>query len=346
MSETIPSSMRALLLNDEGYATKHSGTVLEAMEPYVRPGEIAVPQPQGSQVLVKVAMASVNPSDVMYIKGLYGQPRIKDHPAGFEGVGRVVAAGDKAKGMVGQRVAFVAGRSGWGAWADYSLVDAAACIPVIDAVRDEDAAALVVNPMTALAMFDIVRNDAAKAFVLTGGASQLCKLMMAVARDEGYRPIAIVRRPGQEEQLKAAGAVHVLNSEADDFRQRLKDVMAEEKPKVMLDAVTGPVASRIFHAMPDGARWVVYGRLDASETTIPEPGQLIFLHKKVEGFWLVDWMKNAGEEARVRAARDVQARYADGRWRTDVTAVLKLEDAMNRLPEELAKPDGKVFIKP
>jgi NADPH:quinone reductase-like Zn-dependent oxidoreductase len=346
MSEDVASTMTALLLNEDGYASKHSGTVLEAMEPYVRLGEIDVPVPEGSQVLVEVALASVNPSDVMYIKGLYGQPRIKDRPAGFEGVGRVVAAGDKAKGMVGQRVAFVAGRSGWGAWARYSLVDAAACIPVIDAVRDEDAAALVVNPMTALAMFDLVRQEGEKAFVLTGGASQLCKLMMAVARDEGYRPIAIVRRAGQEEHLKAAGATHVLNSDDPEFRSRLKQVMADEKPKVMLDAVTGPVASKIFHAMPDGARWVVYGRLDASETTIPEPGQLIFLHKRIEGFWLVDWMKNAGAEARMNAAREVQARYADGRWKTDVTATLKLEEAVRRLPEELAKPDGKVFISP
>ncbi len=342
----LPGTMQALLLNDGGYAASHSGTVLEAMEPYVRLGEIAVPEPQGSQVLVDVALASVNPSDVMYIKGLYGQPRVKDQPAGFEGVGRVVAAGDKAQGLVGRRVSFVAGRSGWGAWARYSLVDASACIPVVDAVRDEDAAALVVNPMTALAMFDLVREEEAKAFILTGGASQLSKLMMGVARDEGFRAIAIVRRPGQEEQLMAAGATHVLDSEASDFRARLKEVVAAEKPKVMLDAVTGPVASKIFHAMPDGARWVVYGRLDASETTIPEPGQLIFLHKRIEGFWLVDWMKKAGAEARERAAREVQARYADGRWRTDVNAVVGLEEAVMRLPEELAKPDGKVFIRP
>ena len=33
----------------------------------------------------------VNPSDLAFIQGGYGQPRVKGAPAGFEGVGEVVA---------------------------------------------------------------------------------------------------------------------------------------------------------------------------------------------------------------------------------------------------------------
>ncbi|MFC3119164.1 alcohol dehydrogenase catalytic domain-containing protein [Jhaorihella thermophila] len=56
-----------------------------------------VPQPGPGQVLVKMRMSSVNPSDQHFIKGEYGQPRIKGAPAGFEGCGDVVAAGDGAE---------------------------------------------------------------------------------------------------------------------------------------------------------------------------------------------------------------------------------------------------------
>lgn len=350
MSETmtIPSRMRALALLHDGYARQPSGPVLEAMEPYVVATEMDVPEPGPTQVLIKVSLASINPSDVMFVKGLYGQPRHKGQPAGFEGVGTIVAAGAEAleMGLVGKRVAFATGNTNWGSWADYAVAEAKGCIPLIDTVRDADGAAMIVNPLSALAMFGIVKEAGEKAFVLTAAASQLCKLMMNVARDEGYRPIAIVRRDDQIPLLKHAGAAHVLNATSPGFAAELRQVMKAEQPRILLDAVTGPLAAQIFEAMPRRARWIVYGRLDAGTTPIPEPGQLIFMAKQIEGFWLTEWMRKAGTEARLAAIREAQARFSDGRWSTDVTAVVPLAEAMQRVPEELAKPNGKVFIAP
>lgn len=343
---TADQTMKALLLTNDGYAREHSGNVLEAMAPYVEPATIDVPKPGEGQVLVKVALASINPSDVMFVKGLYGQPRSKGRPAGFEGVGEVVAAGAGAEALMGKRIAFAAGRSGWGSWAQYAVADAPACIPIMEGLRDEDAAAMIVNPLTALAMFDIVREEGQKAFVLTAGASQLCKLMIGAAREAGFRPIAIVRRDEQVAMLKRAGAAHALNADAPDFSQKLAAVMEEEKPRILLDAVTGRLAGTIFNAMPRGARWIVYGRLDAGETVIPEPGQLIFMHKRIEGFWLTEWMRAVGPERRAAVVMEAQQRFADGRWATDVTAIVPLNEAMERVPAELSKPNGKVFIRP
>jgi NADPH:quinone reductase-like Zn-dependent oxidoreductase len=343
----IPVEMKALLQKHDGYALKPSGSVLEAMEPYVEPGVVPVPTPKPSQVLIKVSLASINPSDVMFVKGMYGQPRQKGQPAGFEGVGTVVATGDEplAKSFAGKRIAFATGVSGWGSWAEYAVAEAAACIPLIDTVRDEDAAAMIVNPLTALAMFDIVKQEGEKAFIVTAGASQLCKLIIALAKEEGFRPIAIVRRDDQIPLLKQIGAAHVLNSEAEDYKSSLKEVVKAEQPRVFLDAMTGPLASGIFHIMPRRSRWIIYGRLDPSVTTIPEPGQLIFQHKMIEGFWLVEWMRRS-RERREHAVAEAQKRFSDGRWATDVNAVVLLSKAMTDVPAALAKPNGKVFIKP
>lgn len=345
---TIPEKMKALLLVDDGYSTTRSDARLDSMAAYVHYGEIGVPDPGPSQVLVKVGLASINPSDVMFVKGLYGQPRHRGQPAGFEGVGIVAAAGDspEAQRLVGQRVAFATGLSNWGSWAEYAVAEAAVCIPVIDSVKDADAAAMIVNPLTALAMFGIVKEEGEKAFVLTAGASQLCKLMMGVARDEGYRPIAIVRRDDQIEMLKQAGAAQVLVETAPDFAARLQEVMRAEQPRVFLDAVTGPLAGQIFNAMPKGARWIFYGRLDTATTPIPEPGQLIFMRKRIEGFWLTEWMRKSSLETKIATIREAQMRFADGRWATDINAVVPLEDAVAMVPAEHAKPNGKVFIRP
>ncbi|MFC3325380.1 zinc-binding dehydrogenase [Mesorhizobium cantuariense] len=344
---TVPSEMKALLLVGDGYTRTPSGSVLEAMELYLEPGSIAVPTPGPSQVLIKVSLASINPSDVAFIKGQYGQPRAKGQPAGFEGVGTVVASGDEPypKSLISKRVAFATGVSNWGSWAEYAVAEAAACIPLLDTVRDEDGAAMIVNPITALAMFDIVKQEGEKAFVMTAGASQLCKLIIGLAREEGFRPIVTVRRDDQIALLKELGAAHVLNEKAPDFKAALREVMKAEQPRIFLDAVTGPLASAIFDAMPKRSRWIIYGRLDPEATVIREPGQLIFQHKHIEGFWLSEWMRQF-RDRRGPAILEAQKRFSDGRWSTDVTAVVPLAEAMARVPAELAKPNGKVFIRP
>lgn len=344
---TVPSEMKALLLIGDGYTRTPTGSVLEAMEPYLRPGSIAAPTPGPTQVLIKVSLASINPSDVMFVKGQYGQPRAKGQPAGFEGVGTVVASGDDPypKSLIGKRVAFATGVTNWGSWAEYAVAEAAVCIPLLDTVRDEDGAAMIVNPLTALAMFGIVREEGEKAFVMTAGASQLCKLIIGLASEASFRPVVTVRRDDQITALKELGAAHVLNEKAPDFKTALREVIKAEQPRIFLDAVTGPLASAIFDVMPKRARWIIYGRLDPEPTVIREPGQLIFQHKHIEGFWLSEWMRQF-RDRRGPAILEAQQRFSDGRWSTDVTAVVPLSEAMARVPAELAKPNGKVFIRP
>lgn len=328
--------------------TRPDSVVLTDMTPFVDYTDHPEPEPDEGQVKIKVSLASVNPSDEMFIQGLYGQRRVQGVPAGFEGVGEVVASGGGgiADGLKGLRVAFVAVPGRPGSWGEFAIADAATCIPLIPGVRDEDGAAMIVNPLTALAMFDIVRETGEKAFVITAGASQLCKLMIAVAKDEGFRPIAIVRRDSQIDLLKDIGAAHVLNCESETFAKDMRAVIREEKPRIFLDAVANDTSSAIFDAMPRKARWIIYGKLDDEMPTLNEPGQLIFMMKQIEGFWLTRWMTEKPMAEKMGAIQTAQKRFASGEWQTDVTAIVPLSEAIERLPTELAKPNGKVFIKP
>lgn len=341
--------MKALLLKGDGFASeKPNSTVLTSMEPFVELSDLPEPEPEKGQVKIKVKLASINPSDEMFIQGLYGQRRIAGNAAGFEGVGEVVASGGGpiADGIKGLRVAFVAAPGKPGTWGEYSIADAATCIPLIDGVRDEDGAAMIVNPLTALAMFDIVKESDSKSFIVSAGASQLCKLMIGAAKDEGYAPIAIVRRDSQIDLLKELGAAHVLNSESESFKDDLRALMRSEKPRVFLDAVANQTCAQIFDAMPNNSRWVIYGKLDEELPTIIQPGQMIFQSKVIEGFWLTRWMMEKPLAEKMATIQNVQKRFSSGEWQTDVTAIVPLEDAIARVPEELAKPNGKVFIQP
>jgi NADPH:quinone reductase-like Zn-dependent oxidoreductase len=344
---TLPAKMLALVQNESGYATGPDGPELRDLAPYLTAKEIDVPQPGEGEVLVRVKYAPVNPSDVMFIKGMYGRPRVAGSPAGFEGMGEVVACGDDsvAKAFDGKRVAFGAGRSG--TWGEYALASASGCIPLRSDVLDQDGAALIVNPLTAYAMFDIVRQEGAKSFIMTAGASQLCKLIAGMAREEGFAAISIVRRNEHIDRLKELGAAHVLNSEADDFKATLRSLLREQQPRIFLDAVTGVLASSIFNEMGSGGRWIIYGRLAYSPTAIIEPGQMIFQEKRIEGFWLTSWMRTASTKQKIEAGVAVQEKFASGAWRTDIAAEIPFREAHARLPQALAGANtGKVFLTP
>ncbi len=344
----IPDTMQALVQNESGYAAELPlSSQVESLDPYLTHQTIATPTPDEGQVLIRVTMSPINPSDLAFIIGAYGQPRIAGAPAGFEGVGEVVASGGGPipDNLVGRRVSFFAGVSG--AWAEYAVADARTCIPLRSEIRDEDGAALLVNPFSAWAMFDIVRQSGSGAFVMTAGASQLCKLLTVLADSNEARAISVVRRDEHIQSLTDLGAAHVLNSEADGFAERLAEILKSEKPRVLLDAVSGPLPAAIFQAMGRRSRWVVYGGLDLRPANLPAPGELIFRGKQIEGFWLTSWLA-AGDAGRMmQAAEAVQAMFADGTWTTDVAAKVLLAEAHDRVPGLLAGANqGKVMLHP
>ncbi len=343
----IPTETFALTQKQDGYSGTSEGLAFESMDPYLEGKTIALPSLTDGQVLIKVAMASINPSDLHYIKGEYGHPRVKGAAAGFEGVGDVIAgAGNHAQSLIGKRVAFTVGPDGSGAWAEYAVTSAAVCIPVRDDMRNEDAAGHVVNPLTAMAMFDIVRNAKSGSFIMTAANSQLCKLMTALGRDNDIAPIAIVRRDEQAAHLLELGAKYVLNSTAADFKETLRDVIRQEKPRILLDAVANQLSADIFASMPNQARWVVYGKLDPQPPKLQEMGQFIFMQKQIEGFWLTRWFMATPRDEQVRIIGEVQARFVSGQWQTEVSDTIRLKDAMNDLAEALRNTTGKVMLIP
>ena len=343
----LPDKMHALLLKKDGFAAKAEGIAFASMEPYLEAAITEVPKPGDGEVLIKVIRSSINPSDLHFIKGEYGHPPVAGTPAGFEAVGTVVTCGGGTIGeaLVGKRVAFIADRSG--AWAQYSLATAETCIPVADAVRDEDAAAMIVNPLTAVAMFNLVQEAQSPSFILTAAASQLCKLLIGLGRKHDIAPIAIVRRNEHIDMLTELGAKHVLNQLNEDFANQLAAAISAEKPRVMLDALADPVAGAIFTAMPRLAKWIIYGKLSSDPMLVDQPGQMIFMEKSIEGFWLTKWMREADQSARMAAVMTVQQMFMSGEWHTDVRATIPLGEAIARLPDELAKANtGKVMLTP
>jgi NADPH:quinone reductase-like Zn-dependent oxidoreductase len=339
----LPSTMRAVVLKHDGYSGTMTGPTITDASEWLVDAELPVPTPGPGQVLIRLRTASVNPSDIHFIKGEYGQPRVKGAAAGFEGCGDVVATGKGAEGLQGLRVAFVA--AGSGAWAEYVVTQMQMCIPLRPDVSDDDGAAQIVNPLTAMAMVDMAKEDG-DAFVVSAATSQLGKLICSLGRDLGLKPIAMVRRAEAAPMLKELGAAEVLVTTDPDVAHQFAELSAKLKPRVFLDAVMDPLSEQIFCAMPNRARWICYGKLGSDAPTLTQTGQLIFMGKRIEGFWLTNWMMTTPPADQMRVVTEVQARFADGRWKTDVSERLTLGDLITNLADALKTSDGKVMITP
>ncbi|WGI22178.1 zinc-binding dehydrogenase [Amylibacter sp. IMCC11727] len=336
----LPNETFSVIQKLDGYSGRSEGPVIEDAAEYLKDGMLPMPTPGKGQVLIKLRMASVNPSDLHFIKGEYGQPREQGKAAGFEGCGDVVAAGEGAEHLVGQRVAFVT----TGAWSEYCVTMAMMCIPLHPSVKDEDGAAQIVNPLTAVGMVDIAEKNG-DCFVMSAAASQLGKLMLGLAKDKGLKTICLVRRKDAADALMALGATVALDVTADDFDAQFAAASREHKPRVFLDAVTDAISERVFTMMPNRARWVSYGKLNPELFPMTQMGQLIFQSKVIEGFWLTPWMQANGAEM-PRFAKEVQTRFADGTWKTDVATYLPLRDVVSGLAAATQIKDGKIMITP
>src|SRR3954469_18592147 len=121
MTTSLPTEMTALVADAFG---------TDALAK-LRLARVPVPVPGRGQVLVKMHAAPCNPADLLYLEDRYGIDRPLPATPGFEGSGVVVASGGGllARWLTGKRVS-CGGHDCSGTWAEYCLVDAAACLPL------------------------------------------------------------------------------------------------------------------------------------------------------------------------------------------------------------------------
>jgi NADPH:quinone reductase len=148
---------------------------------------------------------------------------------GFEGSGTVVAAGKGIlpKIWLGRKVACAASPKQNGCWAEYMVTNAASCVPLSKKISLDQGSMMFVNPMTALAFFDVYKNTPnpskkLRGIINTAAASALGRMVIQLGKKNGIPVISVVRREEQVEMLKSAGAEHVLNSSDPDFEKEMK----------------------------------------------------------------------------------------------------------------------------
>lgn len=301
--------------------------------------ESPIPTPKPNEVLVKVKARNINPSDVMFIRGMYGITPKLPSSAGFEASG-VVELGDEAgKVKAGTRVMFTA----IGTWREYVCVPAALVISVPPQMPDEVACQAFVNPMTAYGMIEESGLQAGEWLLITAGASAFGKFAIQMAKAKGIKVAVTVRHDSQKEVLEKLGADLVVNTE----KEKLQKVVPEKTEggvQVIFDAVGGMLGAKALACLRPKGRMMVFGAL-ALENMPVNSGLLIFKNLKIEGFWLSTWVEEMTPEARMMAFQTVFGFLMKEDSKIDIAGKYPLSEFKAAL-EAYEKPgrNGKILL--
>jgi len=277
MNHTIPSTMQAVQLDQpNGNLTLR---------------KIPVPRPKAGQVLIRMAAAPINPSDLGALSGMsYSGKRQFPFTPGLEGSGTVMEAGD---GMMprllnGRRVACSALLTGDGTWAEYMVTSAQLCIPLNRTVSLEQGSMLVVNPLSALAILEIVQRGKHRAIVSTAAASSLGGMILRLGKKRNIPIIHVVRRQTQVESVRKLGGEYILNSSDTDFVEQLRTMAQKLQATLLLDAISGSMTQQLADAAPFGSTILLYSRL-SDEACIIDARTAFVKALHFDGWFLPNW---------------------------------------------------------
>jgi NADPH2:quinone reductase len=281
MKPNIPDSMLAVCLNEQdGQLTTR---------------QVAVPTPGKGEVLVKIAAAPINPSDLARIKNLSDPADWRSFIPGIEGCGTVVANGNGLLPWLwgGKRVACSSSHNTSGSWAEYMVTSAMGCVPLTTNISDEQGAMMLVNPLTAVAFFAIIRRNMHRAVISTAAASSLGIIIELLGKKHHVPVIHIVRNEKQKNMLINRGYHYVLDSSAGNFVDELHILSSQLKASLVLDAIGGSFTRQLLMAVPFRSEVIIYGNLSGEPPEI-DHRSLVTDNKKVSGFYLVNWLKEQG----------------------------------------------------
>lgn len=316
------------------------------------------PAPGPGQVTLRVRACGLNFADLMGRQGLYDRLQSLPVTPGMEGAGVVVAVGEGVSDRkVGDRVMVL---SGSGMWQEEVTVPAIQTFLMPEAMTFEEAAALLVNYVTAyMILFDFGNlrpGHSVLVHMAAGGvgiaALQLCRTVENVT-------VFGTASASKHEVLKENGATHPIDYHTTDYVDEIKKI-SPKGVDIVMDPLGGSDTAKGYHLLKPMGKVVTYGM--ANLITGPKRNlmamartwwnqfsvtalQLLNANRAVCGFNL-GYLDGEVELIRTVITRLV-ALYNQGHIKPRIDSVWpfeKVADAMRKMQEK--KNIGKILLVP
>jgi NADPH2:quinone reductase len=307
--------------------TEFSGA--DAME-YV---DVADPVPGDGQVVVDVARCGVNFADTHATRDDYLAKQELPLIPGAEVSGRTPD---------GKRVAAMLNTGGY---AQKVVVHEAMLVPVPDSVSDDQAAAILLQGLTAHALVHrCARLEPGETVVVEAAAGGTGSLAVQLAKRHGARVIGLASSPEKRELVERLGADATVDSRAEDLKEAILEANGGNQVNAVLEMAGGSMFEASMSTLAPFGRMVAFGIASGDQNEVAT-GALMRKSRAVVGFWLVHLLTDPPAVA--KAIEELFGAVAQGDLEIVIGGVRPLSEAKS-VHEDLAarRTQGKILLDP
>lgn len=285
------------------------------------------------EVLVEVARSGINFADTHATRNDYLAEQALPLVPGAEVSGRTPD---------GRRVAAILGS---GAYAEKIAVPEAMLVPVPDGVDDDQAAALLLQGLTAMALVRrCARIEPGETLLVEAAAGGTGSLAVQLGKQAGAKVIGLASSEEKRAIVEGFGADATADSRAEDLREAILAANGGKRVDAVLHMSGGDAFDAELSALAPLGRMVVFGIASREQREV-STAALLRGSKAVIGFWLVHLMMRPAEAGPMIA--ELLAAVAAGELEVNVGEVYPLSEAARAHEDLIARrTSGKLLLDP
>ena len=306
-----------------------------------------IPEPALGQedVLISMEAAPLDPSDFLFVRGMYGVRPSFPSSVGAEGVGRVAKIGSKVDAALQGRRVLILPTYEQGTWADQVVAPVRNLVPISDEADPLQLSMIGINPVTAYLLLNRYVSLMPGDWIgQTAANSAMGQYIIALAKLAGVKTLNVVRREEAAEQVRRWGGDRVV-LQGDNLHKDIEEALGGKKLSLVLDTVGGTPVGEVARSLKAGASVVVYA-LQSGQLPIISPKDLIYRGLSLHGFWLINWIRNAPRTEIQEIYQKLGDLVADGSLSAAVEHVYPLEQFKEAFEHSLrTSRNGKILFK-
>jgi NADPH2:quinone reductase len=295
--------------------------------------EVEDPTPGEGEVLVEVARSGINFADTHSTRNDYLAKQSLPLIPGAEVSGRTPD---------GRRVAALLGSGGY---AQKVAVPEANLIPIPDEVDDDQAAGMLLQGLTAMALVHrCARIEPGESVVIEAAAGGTGSLAVQIAKRAGATVIALASSQEKHDFVRGLGADACVDSRAEDLADAIREANDGERVDAVLHMSGGDAFDAELGVLAPLGRMVVFGIASREQRDV-STAALLRGSKSVIGFWLAHLL--ARRDLLVPMVGELLTAVATGELTATIGGVYPLSEAA-RAHEDLTarRTSGKLLLDP